>query len=137
MRLAEKLDDMADAGADDGVQASPAAALSAGLILRGKKDVWRGVDTTVRGLQTASEGRPEPAGARAQQTVLEEAFAEPEPVSALPIIDHAEFQSVREAAAEWHLFRAPSASFWERFLKDVSIFTIFFAVLVFVILQIM
>lgn len=145
MRLAEKWDDMTgeDAmagrvleGSTDGPQASPAAALTAGLIQRGK-DGWRGADTGAGERQAAPEGRPESVGARAQQTALEEAFAEPEPVTALPAIDHAEFQSVRDAAAEWHLFRAPSAGFWDRFLKDVSIFTIFFAVLVFVILQIM
>jgi len=149
MRLAVKWDGMTgdDAGVGgvpemftevsaDGSQASPAAALTAGLIQRGK-GVWRGVDATVRGLQAAPEGRPELAGARAQQTHLVEAYAAPEPVTPLPAIDHAEFQSVREAAADWPLFRAPSANFWERFLKDVSIFTIFFAILVFVILQIM
>ncbi len=146
MRLAEKWDDMTDEDAPvgrvlgaspDGSQASPAAALTANLIQRGK-DGWHGADTQAGGLQVVPEEAPEkPVGARAQQAVLEEVFAEPEPVSALPAIDHTEFQSVREAAAEWHLFRAPSASFWDRFLKDVSIFTIFFAVLVFVILQIM
>lgn len=150
MRLAEKWDDMTDEDAPVGqapgrsadgtagsVQALPAAALTAGLVQRGK-DGWNGADTQARELQIVpEEGPEEPVGARAQQAVLEEVFAEPEPVSALPAIDHAEFQSVREAAAEWHLFRAPSASFWDRFLKDVSIFTIFFAVLVFVILQIM
>jgi hypothetical protein len=142
MRLAEKWDDMTDEDAPvgqvlevsaDGSQASPAAALTAGLIQRGKNGcLGAGAEASAQ-----QPGPEEPIGARAQQAVLEEVFAEPEPVTATPAIDHAEFQSVREAAAEWHLFRAPSASFWDRFLKDVSIFTIFFAVLVFVILQIM
>lgn len=149
MRLAEKLDDVTGEGAlvdrmlegsaegsTDGSQASPAAALSAVLIQRGK-DGWRGAGTEASGHQALPEGPGEPVGARAQQAVLEEVFPEPEPVTATPPIDRAEFQSVREAAAEWHLFRAPSASFWDQLLKDVSIFTIFFAVLVFVILQIM
>lgn len=149
MRLAEKLDDVTGEGAlvdrmlegsaegsNDGSQASPAAALSAVLIQRGK-DGWRGAGAEASEHQARPEGPGEPVGARAQQAVLEEVFPEPEPVTATPPIDRAEFQSVREAAAEWHLFRAPSASFWDQLLKDVSIFTIFFAVLVFVILQIM
>lgn len=153
MRLAEKLDDVTGEGAlvdrmlegsaegsaegsNDGSQASPAAALSAVLIQRGK-DGWRGAGAEASEHQARPEGPGEPVGARAQQAVLEGVFPEPEPVTATPPIDRAEFQSVREAAAEWHLFRAPSASFWDQLLKDVSIFTIFFAVLVFVILQIM
>lgn len=145
MQLAQKWDDLTGDGAlagralegsTDGAQASPAAALTAGLIQRGK-DGWRGADAEAPEQQVVPEVLDEPVGARPQQAVLEEMFAEPEPVTALPAIDRAEFQSVREAAAEWHLFRAPSAGFWDRFLKDVSIFTIFFAVLVFVILQIM
>ena len=145
MRLAEKREDMTDEDASEGrvqegstddPQISPAASLSASLIQRGK-DGWRGVETAVRGVKAAPEGPEEPVGARAQQAVLEEKFAEPGSVSALPAIDRAEFQSVRESAAEWNLFRGPSTGFWDRFLKDVSIFTIFFAVLVFLILQIL
>jgi len=148
MRLAEKWGDMT--GEDtldgrvlevstDGSQASPAASLTAGLIQRGKEG-WRGADIAGKeapGRQAVPEAAEESVGARAQQAVLEEAFAEPEPVTVTSPIERFEFQSVRDSAADWNLFRAPSASFWDRFLKDVSIFTIFFAVLVFVILQIM
>lgn len=51
-------------------------------------------------------------------------------------IERTEFRSVRESAAEWTLIRTPSIGFWDRFMRDASIFVIFFAVLVFVVLQI-
>ncbi len=79
----------------------------------------------------------EPVGARAQQALLEEAFADPEPVAATSPIERSEFQSARDSAAGWSSRNSPSASFWERVVKDVSIFTIVFAVLVFAILQTM
>jgi hypothetical protein len=156
MRLAEKQEDVIEevtpggsapeSGAEnayaDGGSAPPAASLTAALIQRSKSD-WRGAETATPELQAEPEVLEEAVGARAQQAVLEEAFAEeevfaePEPVVVAAPVERYEFQSVRESAAEWHLFRAPSAGFWDRLMKDVSIFTIFFAVLVFVILQIM
>ena len=87
-----------------------------------------------RNLPAVSE---EPVGARAQQALLEEAFADPEPVDATSPIERSEFQSARDSAAGWSSRNSPSASFWERVVKDVSIFTIVFAVLVFAILQTM
>jgi hypothetical protein len=87
--------------------------------------------------EAAPEALEEPVGARAQQAILEEAFAEPAPAVAVPPIERAEFQSARDSAANWRLRSGPSAGFWERLIRDVSIFTIFFAVLVFAILQTM
>ena len=68
---------------------------------------------------------------------VEPELVEPEPVAVTPPIARTEFQSARDSAAHWSLRRSPFAGFWDRFFKDVSIFTIFFAVLVFVILQTM
>ena len=79
----------------------------------------------------------EPVGARAQQAILEQAFAEPEPVTAAPPIERSEFQSARDSAATWRSRNGPPVGFWERVIKDVSIFTIVFALLVFAILQTM
>ena len=79
----------------------------------------------------------EPIGARAQQAILEETFAAPEPVAVTPPIERSEFQSARDSAANWRLLNGPPAGFWERVIRDVSIFTIVFAALVFVILQTM
>lgn len=146
MRLAEKRDDMTDeispdsatpTGPADDCGVPPAASLTAGLIQRGR-DGWRRANSEPTEHRAATAAPEEPVvGARAQQAVLEEAFPAREPVAAIAAIDRSDFQSVREAAAEWHLFRAPAAGFWDRLMRDVSIFTIFFAVLVFVILQIM
>ncbi len=79
----------------------------------------------------------DPVGARAQQAILEKAFEDLEPVEAISPIERSEFQSARDSAAGWSLRRSPSASYWERVIRDASIFTIFFAVLVLVILQAM
>ena len=76
-------------------------------------------------------------GARAQQAILEETFAAPEPVVVTSPIERSEFQSARVSAANWRLLNGPPAGFWERVIRDVSIFTIVFAALVFVILQTM
>ena len=85
--------------------------------------------------EVGPEAAEEPVDARAQQTILEEAFTEPAPAAAAPPIERSEFQSARDSAARWRLRSGPSAGFWERVIKDVSIFTIFFAVLMFAILQ--
>jgi hypothetical protein len=144
----------------DGSKAPPAASLTASLIQRGY-ETWRDEDAEPHERQTMPDAAPEavsetspeaapetspeaapealeePVGARAQQAILEEAFAEPAPAVAVPPIERAEFQSARDSAANWRLRSGPSAGFWERLIRDVSIFTIFFAVLVFAILQTM
>ncbi len=143
----------------DRPKAPPAASLSSASVQRGK-DSWGGfqvehieqqvmqntshlpeksVVEQVRPavLEQAPEVLEEPVGARAQQAVLEQAFEEPEPVVVTSPIDRSEFQSTRDSAAHWSLRSRPLGSYWERFIRDVSIFTIFFAVLVFVILQTM
>lgn len=149
MRLAEKRDDMTDdvapvskvpAADAEGSGSPPAASLTADLIQR-RQDSSRGAPADPPEHQATPEVSEvlddEPAGARVQQAILEKAFAEPEPVEALPPIERSEFQSARDSAAHWSLRGGPSAAFWDRVIKDVSIFTIFFAVLVFVILQTM
>ena len=143
----------------DRPKAPPAASLSSASVQRGK-DSWGGfqveqieqqvmqeashlpeepvvarVQPAV--LEQAPEVLEEPVGARAQQAVLEQAFEEPEPVVVTSPIDRSEFQSTRDSAAHWSLRSRPLGSYWERVIRDVSIFTIFFAVLVFAILQTM
>ncbi len=151
MHLAEKSDDMTDedranekasAASKDGSKTPPAASLTASLIQRGHES-WRDEDAEPFEPQATPELAPEPhpseepVGARAQQALLEEAFTAPAPAVATAPIERAEFQSARDSAAHWRLRSGPSAGFWERLIKDVSIFTIFFAVLVFAILQTM
>ena len=139
-------------------KASPAASLSAHLIPR-RQDSWGGVQVA----QIEQQARPQaprvhvepaveppprmmpevsdepesPMGARPQQAILEQAFDELEPVAATAPIERSEFQSARDSAADWSMRSGPSSSYWERIIRDVSIFTIFFAVLVFAILQTM
>ncbi|MDH3738032.1 MAG: hypothetical protein OER92_02480 [Alphaproteobacteria bacterium] len=84
-----------------------------------------------------SEAPESPIGARAQQAILNQAFDELEPVTATSPIERSEFTSARESAAHWSLRSGPSSSYLERIIRDISIFTIFFAVLVFAILQTM
>ncbi len=140
-------------------KAPPPASLSANLIQR-RNDNWGGIQVeqleqqampqaseaveAPRGPQrahqaqhTMPEAPGEPIGARAQQAILEQAFEELEPVAATSPIERSEFQSARDSAAHWSLRRSPSGSYWERVIKDVSIFTIVFAVLVLAILQAM
>ncbi len=146
--------DKATVAPNDDSKAPPAASLTASLIQRGH-ETWRDEDDepfeqpatpeAVREPEPAREASPEaapepleePVGARARQAILEEAFAEPAPAVAASPIERAEFQSARDSAANWRLRSGPSAGFWERLIRDASIFTIFFAVLVFVILQTM
>ncbi len=189
MRLAEKRDDLADERASDGRARTasgdnghaPAASLTADLILRGQRDGQQDEQHQDEQCQGAQRDvapdplpqsdplpQPEPAdepsgptGARAQQAVLEEAFAEPEPEPELeqavvappapvkpssgrsklaemtPPLQRTEFEATRASAERWGLRGGPSAGFWDRFVKDVSIFTIFFAVLILAILQTM
>ncbi len=143
----------------DRPKAPPAASLSSVSVQRGK-DSWGGfqveqieqqmmqetahlpekpvveqVQPAI--LELAPEALEEPVGARAQQADLEQAFEEPEPVVVTSPIDRSEFQSTRDSAAHWSLRSRPLGSYWERVIRDVSIFTIFFAVLVFAILQTM
>lgn len=153
MHLAEKSDDMTDedranqkapGAPKDASKTPPAASLTAALIQRGHEARYE-EEVEPIAPSTMPEATPEsqphhaeqPAGARAQQAILEEAFADPTPAVATAPIERAEFQSARDSAAHWRLRSGPSAGFWERLIKDVSIFTIFFAVLVFAILQTM
>ncbi|MFT5182879.1 MAG: hypothetical protein ACI8S3_002772 [Alphaproteobacteria bacterium] len=139
-------------------KAAPAASLSASLVLR-RHDSWEGIqveqiepratpkapdvsETRVRApvqeaMPNAPEITDEPIGVRAQQAILEKAFEALEPVEATAPIERSEFQSARDSAAGWRIRRGRSSNYWERVIKDVSIFTIFFAVLVLVILQAM
>lgn len=59
----------------------------------------------------------------------------PELVASSSQFGRAEFRSARAGAAHWSLRGGPSPAFWGRAIKDASIFTICFAVLVFAILQ--
>ncbi|NKB50514.1 MAG: hypothetical protein GKS02_14250 [Alphaproteobacteria bacterium] len=143
----------------DKPKAPPPASLSANLIPR-HKDNWGGVQveqieqrvaptTAVPSEVPAWSPQEEPAvadtaenideafGARAQQAILEKAFVDLEPVAAAEPIDRAEFESARSSASKWRLYRSPSSSYWERVIKDASIFIIVFAVLLLVILQTM
>jgi hypothetical protein len=99
-------------------------------------------ETRVRApLQEAMPDAPEisdePIGVRAQQAILEKTFEALEPVEATAPIERSEFQSARDSAAGWRIRRGRPSNYWERIIKDVSIFTIFFAVLMLVILQAM
>jgi len=78
-----------------------------------------------------------PVGARARQAILEQAFAEQPQDGAPAMLDRAELQGARDAAAQWSNRSGLPAYFWERLARDVSIFTIVFAALVLVILQAM
>ena len=161
-QLAEKSDDMSDqepsnekvaASRSGGAKAPPAASLTALSVRRGHAeqredaaefDAPPATPEPAPEPEPVSEPAPElapepegaPVDARAQQAILEDAFVEPVAVAAPPI-ERAELQSARDAAAKWRLRRSPSVGFWERVIKDASIFTIFFAVLVFAILQTM
>jgi hypothetical protein len=88
-------------------------------------------------MPNASEISDEPISVRAQQAILEKAFEALEPVEATAPIERSEFQSARDSAAGWRIRRGRSSNYWERIIKDVSIFTIFFAILVLAILQAM
>jgi hypothetical protein len=163
MQLADKRDDMSDqkpsndrAGAEptDDSKTPPPASLTASLIHRGQTN-WHDDEVepveqpaipeagSEAGPEAGSEAGPEagpeaaeePADARAQQAILEEAFVEPAAAPSAPPIERSEFQSARDSATRWRLRSGPSSVFWERMIKDVSIFTIFFAVLMFAILQ--
>ena len=146
-------------------KASPPASLSANLIPR-RENSWGGVkvdqieqQATPAATQPAAE-KPAPAppiadvlpevedaldspvGARAQQAFLEKAFVDLDSVDMEPLepaapIDRAEFESARNSATKWRLRRNPSGTYWERMIRDVSIFTIVFALLLLVILQTM
>ena len=83
-----------------------------------------------------------PIGARAQQAFLEKAFVDLDTVDIEPLepaapIDRAEFESARNSATKWRLRRSASSTYWERMIRDVSIFTIVFALLLLGILQTM
>ena len=131
-------------------KAPPAASLTATLIQR-RNDGGAGLKVgqiEQRVIPTALEASlvqpamrdvpdilDEPVGARAQQVILEKAFEDLQPVEATSPIERSEYQSARDSAAGWSLRRSPSSSYWERVIRDVSIFTIFFAVLVLAIFQ--
>ena len=148
-QLADKRDDMTDqeppndktvAEHTDGSKAPPAASLTASLIHRDQTN-WH--DDEVEPVEQPAtrevvpEAAEEPVDARAQQAILEEVFVEPAAAPPAPPIERSEFQSARDSATRWRLRSGPSSVFWERVIKDVSIFTIFFAVLMFAILQAM
>ena len=146
-------------------KASPPASLSANLIPR-RENSWGGVKvdqieqqtspgtTQPRAEETApappvaavlpevEEALDSPIGARAQQAFLEKAFVDLDTVDIEPLeptapIDRAEFESARNSATKWRLRRNASSTYWERMIRDVSIFTIVFALLLLGILQTM
>lgn len=86
---------------------------------------------------TGGDEPPGPIGARAQQAILEQAFAEESPRDGSPTLDRAGLQGAREAAAQWNERPSLPPYFWERLARDASIFIIVFALLVFAILQAM
>jgi hypothetical protein len=146
-------------------KASPPASLSANLIPR-RENSWGGVrvdqieqqampgatqpaaEEPVQAppigtvLPEVEDALDSPVGARAQQAFLEKAFVDLDTVDIEPLepaapIDRAEFESARNSATKWRLRRNASGTYWERMIKDVSIFTIVFALLLLVILQTM
>ena len=171
MQLAEKRDAVTDeeqspgraAKAGGAAAKSPAASLTAELVRRTQEDLHAIQDppgdgpavpdpvepptgTQILPVSDAAIEPPEqPVGARAQQAMLADAFADPDeefapPSEAIPVampIERSEFESTRHAAENWKARSGPPASFWERLAKDVAIFTIVFAALTFAILQTM